>query len=316
MKINTFNSGSLNDSTSNINTVFSEDYFWNRISDDALVSTIITILVFIIGHIVDYGFRKFSEHREKKEIKSFIYFHLKKITDEYLPKIVDKYKEVSKSTSVDTGVLATPPKILSNDFERILNIDNVTIFKNFKIKEKRNVSNIISQVEYVNKLLIEIQTYHQNFLDKSDPMRKDFEDDLYDYFNLLAEFLEFEKKENNNKRYPDTNRLINDKIILYYKEIAGTRQLDRLMNEIVRMIQKHLVQTELYRNHELAKQIVGQGKSISHLFTSINDLTNEYNGQYLAFSTMMENSKKSLIDNINKIDWNLSKEEKDSILSK
>lgn len=306
MTLNLLKTQLVNDSISKTEEIIVEDYIWNRISDDALASTLITISVFIIGYFIDYLLKKRSENKNNKEIRSFIHFHLSKITTNYLPTIISKYLEASETTTVDSGVLTTPPKILSNDFQRILKIDSVLLFNCFS--EKKNISNIISQVEFIDELLKEVQIYHQNFFTKSDPMREELEIQLYDYFDLLASFLEFEERDNNSSTNSETVNLISRLVFLYYDEIASTRNLQRLYDEIVRVIQHRLVSTDIYKTHSVCKKIVYKGKKISHLFTSIKDITQEYCDQYKAFSEMMSNSKNSLIENINKIKWEIRSE--------
>lgn len=279
-----------------------EESFLPFISNDALATTGITLLVFLLGLLVRWVVIFFERKKKRAEIKFFIHFYLQKITAGYNPRIHKAYLDFSTNTSIDSGIVLTPPKILSNDFLRILNMDSKEIFEAFK--EKKEITNILSQIEFLNKLLDEVQQFHEKALIRNNELRSDLEIKINDYVETLVEFIDYEKYNTINYQRTPHYSHFNQSIIDYYKEIAGTPQIEKFRNDILRMNQVYVVNNNLYTNHPVGSEIAKKGKSLLYLLTNLENHTNEFKNQYKEFSNMVNNSNDSLLEQIRVIKWN------------
>jgi hypothetical protein len=279
-----------------------EESFLPFISNDALASTGITLLVFLLGFLVRWVVIYFERKKKRTQIKSFIHFYLKKITTGYNPKIYKAYLDFSTNTTIDSGIVLTPPKILSNDFLRILKMDSKEVFEAFK--EKNEITDILGQTEFLNKLLDEVQQFHEKALSRSNELRSDLEIMINDYVETLVEFVDFEKYNTINYKKSQHYLHFNKSILDYYDEIAGTPQIEKFKNDILRVNQAYVVNTDLYTNHPVGNKIAKKGKNLSYLLSNIEIHTNEFKKQYKEFADMVNNSNNSLIGQISKIKWN------------
>ncbi len=278
-----------------------KEQFLKSVSNDALFTTITTILVFSLGVLINIFIKWLDRLKKRKETRAFIKHHLDKIIDSYSTILQKAYSDFSKNTTIDSGILLTPPKILSNDFQRILHLDSKELFNS--IKEKKELSSVVSQVDFLNNLLPEVQTYHEKALKRSDSFREKLNIDLNIYMDSLADFVEYEK--NNTLEYESTEpyKIINDSILKFYKEISGKRELQKFYDEILRPNQEYLVKSDLFRTHAIGKIISQQGKDLSHLFNDLKGLTDEFKEQYSEFSKLVKTSFDSMKNNVGKINW-------------
>jgi len=275
--------------------------FLKIVSNDALFITITTILVFSLGILISIIIKWLDRLKQRKETRTFIKHHLDKIIDSYSATLQKAYSDFSQNATIDSGILLTPPKILSNDFQRILHVDSKELFAS--IKEKKEMSNVVSQVDFLNNLIPEVQSYHDNALKGSNAFREKLNDDLNKYMDSLADFVDYEK--DNTKDYESTEpyKTINDSIIKFYKEISGKRELQKFYDEILRPNQEYLVKLNLFRTHDIGKIIAQQGKDLSHLFNDLKGITDEFKYQYSEFSKLIKTSFESMKSNVDKINW-------------
>jgi hypothetical protein len=278
-----------------------KEQFLKSVSNDALFTTITTILVFSLGVLINIFIKWLDRLKKRKETRAFIKHHLDKIIDSYATILQKAYSDFSKDTTIDSGILLTPPKILSNDFQRILHLDSKELFSS--IKEKKELSNVVSQVDFLNNLLPEVQSYHEKALKRSESFREKLNNDLNIYMDSLADFVEYEK--NNIQKYESTEpyKILNDSILKFYKEISGKRELQKFYDEILRPNQEYLVKSDLFRTHAIGKIIAQQGKDLSHLFNDLKGLTDEFKVQYSEFSKLVKTSFDSMKSNVGKINW-------------
>lgn len=275
--------------------------FLKFVSNDGLFTTIITILVFSLGVLINIIFKWIKRSKRRKETRVFVKYHLDKIIDSYSTKLHEAYYDFSQNTTIDSGILLTPPKILSNDFQRILHVDSKELFN--AIGKKKELSNIVSQVDFLNNLIPEVQAYHDNALKGSNKFREKINDSLNKYVDSLADFVEYERV--NTKEYASTEPYItiNDSIIKFDAEIAGKRELQKFYDEILRPNQEYLVKSDLFRTHDIGKIIAQQGKDLSYLINDLKGLTDEFKNQYSEFSELVKTSFESMKSNTDKISW-------------
>jgi hypothetical protein len=271
------------------------------VSNDALFTTITTIIVFTLGVLINQLINRIKRERHKSTIRRYVKHHLDNITTKFTSTIQTAYTKFATETSIDNGLTLTPPKILSNNFKRVLNINDKELHDS--VRNKKAISNVRSQIEFMDNLFIEVQEYHSHALKKSNEFREKLHDDLNSYFDSLAEFLDYEEGMNSDFMEGESCQFINEKILLYYNEMAGKRTLERFFKEILRPIQEYLIKTELYRTHLIGKQIASQGKNITHLYSNLALLTEEIKAQYKEFASYVENSNTALKEEVEKIKW-------------
>jgi len=272
------------------------------VSNEALFTTITTILVFTLGVLINQLTKWIDKCKQRSTVRKYVKHHLDKITTSFTTTIQTAYTRFATETSIDNGLTLTPPKILSNNFKRVLNIDDKELHNS--VKNKEAISNVRSQIEFMDNLFIEVQEYHSNALKRSSEFREKLNTGLNKYFDSLAEFLNYEEANDpDHFLASESYQLVNNSIILYSAEMVGKRTLERFYKEILRPIQEYLVETNLYRTHSVGKQIAYQGKDISHLYSNLQVLTDEIKEQYKEFASLVEQSNTILKEEVNKIDW-------------
>ncbi|MFA9370134.1 MAG: hypothetical protein ACERIH_00280 [Labilibaculum antarcticum] len=291
----------LNKLIQTIEVAHKKDNIFKTVSNDALFSTITTLLVFSLGILINIIFKKIEKEKFKSNIREFAKQHLIKIIDSFSTNLQDGYSRIATITTIDSGITLTPPKILSNDFQRILHIDSKDLFTS--IKEKKELSIVVSEIDFLSNLIPEVQSYHANALFGSNKFREKLNFELNKYMNSLAEFIEFEKDNTKNYKTSEPYMIINESIIKYYNEIAGKRELQKFFDEILRPNQKYLIKSNLFRTHSIGKEVANRGKDISYLFNDLLNLTNEFIDQYTEFAELIRVSTESLKENMNKINW-------------
>jgi len=290
---------------SNIETAIvvsnTKEDFLPFISNDALFSTLITIFIFTLGIIINHLIKRREKRKSHSEMRSYIDHHINEILKTYTPTLKKAYTDLSEDTSIDSGIPMTPPKLLSNDFQRILNVNIEELHK--AVSNKKALSDLISQVEFLNRLLDEVQYYHERVLEDTKQHRSQLESDIYQYIELLAEFVDFENNANQENEPSEAYNVINGAILKYYTEIAGQRELQKLYDEIIRANQDFLVRSELYKSHTIGQKIAKLGKKLSHDFNTLLGITNEFKEQYKTFSDLVGKSETSIKKKTEEIKW-------------
>lgn len=278
-----------------------EDSILKFVSNDALFTTITTILVFTLGIIANIISKKIGNLKRQKETRDFVKHHLDNIVNSYCIRLAEEYQKISVETNIDNGVSLTPPKILSNNFERILKIDSKELFNSVKIKAA--LSNILSQIDFLNSLRTEVQQYHNAALSSSDKIREKLNDKINYYLKSIIVFIEYEKQINSNYTESEPYVRLNNSIMHFYNSLAGKRALKKFYDEILKPNQDYLVDKKIYRTHKYADEIINIGKNIYLDFAELNQITNEFKEQYNEFSNLIKHSQDSLNENISKINW-------------
>ena len=127
---------------------------------------------------------------------------------------------------------------------------------------------------------------------------------INEYFDLLAQFVEHIRV--NQPRYANRDifkDLVNDSILKYHQEIAGTRNLRKLYREIIRPIQKEVVGTDIYRQDPEALKIAKLGKKLSLEYNILKLLVIEIKLEYRKFYHYVNNTYTKLDKERSKITW-------------
>ncbi|MEO9473877.1 MAG: hypothetical protein ABJG68_00160 [Crocinitomicaceae bacterium] len=286
--------------TAIVNSNAKKDYL-PFISNDALFSTLITVIIFSLGIIINILLKRRDKRILRSEMRSYIKHHIDEMLAGYTPVLKEAYLKLSNDTTIDSGIPMTPPKLLSNDFQRILSVDIVELHK--AVVNKKSLSGLISQIEFLNRLLDEVQFYHERVLEDTKKHRSQLENSIYQYIELLAEFIEHEDKINPEGERSEAYNLFNGGILKYYTEIAGQRELQKLYDEIIRTNQEFIVTSQLYKTNPLGQKIAELGKKLSHEFSNLQGITTEFKEQYNSFSELVNKAESSINKKVAEIKW-------------
>ncbi len=291
----------LNSLTNSIPEIQNNKGIWGWVSNDAIFATLTSVLVFSLGILAGYIRTKIKENRSKKQIRHFVKHHIDQVVQSYSSSLVDAYRHFAQYTTVDTGILLTPPKILSNDFERLLRIDSRELFIAFK--DKKVISAIISNIDFLNHLLNEIQSYHEKVLERSNVLRNKISDELNEYLLSLADLVYFEETETENYQNTEPYNTINQSLVTFNNELNGSRELMNVLLQIIRPNQEFLVHNGYFRTHKHGREITLLGRTLNHLIDQLGQLTHEFKTQYMDFAHQTEDAINRIKFESNKIDW-------------
>lgn len=285
------------------NVLISEqEKFLELISYDTVFTVVTTISIFIFGFLIN-GLVKYNQRKkEQKQIKLYFKTFLDRIVDDYLGKLSKLYKDFYQTTDINSGIPSSPPKVLSGDFERIKSINGEKIFHS--IKEKESLSRIFNQIDFIEKLILEITEYHQHIRTVSDSLRNPMQEMLNKYFDTLSKYTEYVRI--NNPTYPrcqDFYSLVNDSLGLYHQGLSKSRQISKVYYEIIRPIQNAVVNSEIFRNDVIGFEIAEKGKDFSLKYTRLRMFTVDIKLSYRSFSGLINSAKLNLESERKKINW-------------
>jgi len=276
--------------------------FIKGVSNNTVFTVSITLFIFIIGIVINEIIKKIEKLIEQKKIRSYFKYHIDRIKDFFTINLVNAYKEYYQNVTIDSGILRAPPKVLSNDFERIKKIESKELFHS--IRNKTELSRVLSHIDYFDKLLSEVNSFHNKALLKSDQLREELNVQINQYVDLLVEFVEFEKISDPGKIAENPHiKYFNESFAFYYKNILGKRALRMFYRKIIRPNQKYLVDSQLFRTHIKGKDLARLGKDISYKYNELKIMTIEVKLQFRKFKLDLEESRNVFIENIDKINW-------------
>ncbi len=288
--------------TETINQNTMNDKLFGLFSYDTVFTVVITLSIFILGILFDRFNKNCEKRKDRKELRLFFKTFLDRIIDSTCDKLSKSYKDFYQSIDIDSGIPITPPKILTGDFDRVNRINDNKLFH--AIKEKEPLSKLLSNIDFIERLIPEIDRYHAHCLKESETLRSPLQEMINDYMDLLAEYVEHVKLTNPN--YPNCTEFrnqVNDAIIRYHRDISGTRQLKKFYREILRPIQEKVIETNIYRVDQIGIQIADLGKRISYQYNYLKRLIIEFKLDYRKFYNYTIDSKEKLNIERERIKW-------------
>lgn len=276
--------------------------FLHKFTYDTVFTVVITISIFLIGIVVDRLIKYYDKCIQSKKLNKYFKYYVDKIADKIAPRLSEIYKKAYTENNIDTGIPTSSPRILTGHFERIKNIDDKELFNS--INQPEELSTILNSIDFINKLTIEVDTYHSMVRQQSDEIRRHLETKVTLYFTKLSEYLEH--FHNDHVQYPHRDEfygLVDSSILLYYDQIAKSRQLKKMYKKIVRPIQEMVVSTNIFRLDTKAKEIAEIGKDISLDYDKLHRLTTEIRLEYRKFHFTVDSSRKKIIEERTKINW-------------
>ncbi len=273
-----------------------EDTFLGATYDTAF-TVIFTLIIFISGILIDRWLKSKNEKAELKKLKDYFNNQFNDLKTNIVPELIKAYKKSYQDViSLDNGLPTSAPKILTNTYDRLANLESPLLFKTFKNSTDFNIA--FSQIDFIKKLMNEIDEYHSISLNRSSALRINIAKLDTPYIGKLVEYIEIQRNTNIHHTNDPTFQLISGKISHYRQNIAGKRNLTKYYKEIIRPIQEHLVQTNLFRTDTTCNEIAEMGKQISHKFNELRLIFIEIRLQYRTFCQILDRTKTKL-ENIN-----------------
>lgn len=285
-----------------IDKISTQDKFLDLVSYDTVFTVTVTLSIFVLGILINRLLKYIDKKKKERKLRKYFKFYIDRITDKMCSKLSEMYRKFYQDINIDSGIPFTPPKILTGDFERMHNIEDKTLFS--AIAEKESFSKLQSNIDFVEKLISEIDKSHEHSRKESELLRTPLQEMINDYFDLLSHFVEHIRI--NQPQYPHCNEfrdLVNNSIIKYHKEFAKTRQLKRLHREIIRPIQEEVVTTNIFRVDLMGFEIADLGKKISNKYSYLKRLTIDFKLGYRKFHKDIDNAQTELKIERSKINW-------------
>lgn len=271
----------------------------SSVKADTIFTVLVTISIFAIGIIIDRWLKNCDKKDLEKSKREYLLFHLRRANEEFLLRLKGLYEEYSKRDFLDDGMTSTPPRIISSDFQRLLKTNYEDLFMAFSDKEALSKSQ--SQIEFVDEVLREVNGFHSRVYKESGLVRDILAKISDEYLGLLDKYTKEERASNSTYKESQTYKLINDSIVRYYTELAGTRQLSVFHNEIVRVIQEKIVETNEYQTNPNLTKVAEKGRQLSQTVSRLKQIHSEISTQYKNFSEYMRDASNDLTVEIPKL---------------
>lgn len=282
--------------------VSNEDKLLNKFSYDTVFTVAVTLSIFALGIFIDRIIKYCDRKIREKKLQRYFKHYLDKITDRTCEKLADIYRETYLTCDIDAGIPTTSPKILTGDFQRIRNINDMELFNTFSLPEE--LSTILSNIDFIEKLVDEVDKNHYRIRKASDEIRNPMQNNLNKYFKLLGEYVEHVRV--NNPQYVNRDAfrdLVNERILFYYQHLRRTRQIKRVYREIVRRIQIRVVDTNIFRMDPVAREIADLGQQISYDYHYLKRIQMDFRLDYRRFHNHVVECQNNIKVERQKIAW-------------
>jgi len=264
----------------------------NSVKTDTIFTVTVTLSIFILGILVDRVIKHCDRKRLEKERRTFFLYHITRANARLVSKLQETYLKYAKEISIDTGLTSTPPKVISSDFQRLLGIDYEQLFSAFKTKDV--FSRVQSQIEFIDTVLKEVQGFHIRVYDESGIVREELAKISDEYLGLLSDYTKLQRATNANFTLSQTYNLLNNGIIRYYKELAGTRQLSVFYKEIVKPVQTRIVDSGEHDTDSILGAVAEKGRRLAHVVSRLEQILEEVSKQYETYSNYMRSANENL----------------------
>tara|TARA_R110001583_G_scaffold182693_1_gene340794 strand:+ start:35 stop:1018 length:984 start_codon:yes stop_codon:yes gene_type:complete len=250
---------------------------------DTVFTVTVTIFIFLLGIIIERLIKKTREKSELKELKTYFIEQIEDCKRNILPQLIAAYKDFYQNIiSIDKGYPTNSPKILSNNYNRLLNLETTQLFKSFK--NKVHYHKYFSEIDFLDNLNKEIEKYHSIILKRNENLRNEISELDSEYLKLLYKFIEYEfvKTPNYKEEFSPYN-VISYYLELFNTEIAKENKLTRFYTEIFDPIQKYLVAKQLNISHPIGIKVYDKGREFNNKYRKLRILVVETRVQYRYF---------------------------------
>lgn len=273
------------------------------VSNDTLFTIIITLIIFFLGEFVKWLFKRNEQLKKNKETRRFIKYYLDIIIP-YTEQIEIGYKKVSETTNINTGIDILSPKVLKNDWRKILKIDVREIYNSFK--EKEAINKIIRQLDVIDENVTMCEIYHNLLLQKTDIMTEKLQIKYKDFKNSVFSYTEYIRKEKPNDYKNDGIYIfLNECMLLHIKDVKDNyRNVSKFYAETLRPILEYLVDNNYFRESQYAENITKEANCFSDLYFVLSEELEDFKKQYADYSKNINTARVSIMNDIDKINWN------------
>lgn len=256
------------------------------VSNDTIFTVFFTILIFTLGILIDRLIKRKNEQAELQKLKNYFNNQFDDLKKNIVPELRNGYKKFYQETiSLDNGIPTTAPKILTNTYDRLSNLESPLLFKTFKNSLDFNTA--FSQIDFIKNLMVIVDDYHSTAVQRSETLKSVFIGLDKRYLDKVVEFTEYEKNNNPNYRQDPTFLLLDSKVQYYYQNIVGKRALVDYYKNVIRPIQTQIVSTNLFRTHPIGTEISILGRDISHQYNHLRTLYVDIRQQYRYFTQVL-----------------------------
>lgn len=279
------------------------DLYILKVSHDTIFTIIATLSIYFLGFGGDRLKKYLDKNKELKETKAFYKFNLDEIIDNYLKQLQEGYRSSFEDRNIDQGIPATPPIILSGNFDRINNIDKKKL--NDSIKNKEALSIILNNVEAINHLLQVVNDYHEKIKQESNYYRRPLQEMINEYSDYLADFYKEYCRSAPNEaliKAPEFVNQVSSTLDKFNKNFQGKNSLKEIYNEI-RAVQKAGVGNNFVENDEISFKIIKLGKDISFQYNYLNNVFHDFTNNYKNFYDIISKAKNHLEEARKQINW-------------
>ena len=271
------------------------------ISNDALVTTAITIGVFLIGLLFQVLSRRYNRFKERRKVKR-AYKIQTDTARKYLKLIIKAYKKIVNETSVDEGILLSAPVVNRQTFERLAKSDPKEIIDGFK--KVSEVMNILIQVGNINDILDASNFFHSVLRKKLDEDKEIFANLTRDFFESINQYLhELRSTHLMTYWYLPEYKSINGLYVNYIQNIAQKNKMQLAVEAAIKPLTEEIYKINLLKNNSIAMLFSNKGKKINELFIQITDETEQFIDQYREFVKNLEESKVAIDKSYSGVDW-------------
>lgn len=261
---------------------------------DTFITVLTTLCVFTLGII----YTRFNEKRKrKKELKlkrDLLHFYIEKLVSKYLPAITNSYREYVVEFYSSKKLNLTEPKMLSNDLERILKLEDYDLMKSINLKE---ATLLFDEVDSVKAIIPIIEKFHSEIRKELDER---FEVARNHHFELKAEFAMLKSHYSKESQlFIELSKILIDRIVAVNQANQATANIE-LLEQYLKVWNKNKAVFDLidFNNHErLISETIANLNSILIIFDGCKE---DFEG-YIDFLETTHSTMKSLIKKIN---WN------------
>ncbi len=278
-----------------------KEKLFGLITWDTFFTVLTPILVLLLGFFIERYIKYREKVKRRRDARRYIEYHLKNITEKYTSRLLYLYKNLSKETTIESGIKLTPPEIISSDFQRVLNIDSREIFNSFQ--ESEEISKIISQIELINTQNKRVKDYHSNFRESNNKLKELL-------FNkskeLLEELIHFKDTDSEilSPHVPSPEAIkIGDILTDYYNNRNNDKPIQSLKTKLLSPIIWYVEVNEILKVTIRIKRAYNSCIDLHSIISKLEAEIIDFKDQYNDFAEVLEMTNKRIKDSMKKINW-------------
>ncbi|MBP7510824.1 MAG: hypothetical protein KA981_02780 [Bacteroidia bacterium] len=274
----------------------------NGISEDTIFTVIVTLTIFLLGIIIDRFLKWFNEKGDQKKLRKYFKHYLDFIIDKSCPRLEEAYKKIYQNTTVDNGIPVTPPKILTNDFQRINRIQDKDLF--YAISSEKMLAKLRSNLDVIEGITSEIEVYHRFVRKESDKAGDKLTSTIATYILTVVNYVEYlDMHQPQFDRRTEVRELLNNSLLKLYKDKTIQNKVSAAYLKVIRPNQRFLVDNQIYIDNQEARKIIEIGKDVQRDYLAFKSITIQYKMEYRKFCRAIGISYRKLAQARSEVNW-------------